>query len=293
QPLRRPRCDPCGNANTLANENKSSSYRRRATAGRSGRARPGLLSWPPEVAPMHSILITGAASGIGAGLAAELAAAGHHVIVSDLDREAAGAVAGRIRAAGGSAEAAALDVTSDASIASALAAVSRPVEVLINNAGLQHVAPLEEFPPQKWDFLVQVMLVGVARLTRAVLPGMRERGFGRIVNIGSIHALVASPYKSAYVAAKHGLIGFSKVIALETADADITINTVCPSYVRTPLVDRQIADQARTRGIPESQVVDQVMLKPMPKGVFITFAELAGITAFLMSDTPRNITGHA
>ncbi|HLT43054.1 MAG TPA: SDR family oxidoreductase, partial [Luteimonas sp.] len=146
---------------------------------------------------------------------------------------------------------------------------------------------------EKWDFLVQVMLVGVARLTRAVLPGMRERGFGRIVNIGSIHSLVASPYKSAYVAAKHGLIGFSKVIALETADTDITVNTVCPTYVRTPLVERQIADQARTRGIPESQVVDQVMLKPMPKGVFITFAELAGITAFLMSDTARNITGHA
>lgn len=242
---------------------------------------------------MHSILITGAASGIGAGIAAELAAAGHHVIVSDLDRAAAETVAGRLRAAGGSAEAVALDVTSDASVAAALAAVSRPVEVLVNNAGLQHVAPLEEFPMQKWDFLVQVMLVGVARLTRAVLPGMRERGFGRIVNIGSIHALVASPYKSAYVAAKHGLVGFSKVIALETADADITINTVCPSYVRTPLVEKQIADQARTRGIPESEVVGQIMLKPMPKGVFIEMDELAGTTAFLISPAARNITGQA
>jgi len=238
------------------------------------------------------ILVTGAASGIGAGIAAELAAAGHHLVVTDVDRDAAEAVATDIRRHGGSAEALALDVTSDDSVAAALQAVSRPADVLVNNAGLQHVAPLEEFPMEKWDFLVQVMLVGVARLTRAVLPGMRERGFGRIVNIGSIHSLVASPYKSAYVAAKHGLLGFSKVIALETAGSDITINTICPTYVKTPLVDRQIADQARTRGIPESQVVTDVMLKPMPKGVFIGFDELAGITAFLLSPAARNITGH-
>ena len=238
------------------------------------------------------ILITGAGSGIGAGIATELAAAGHHLVVTDVNRDAADTVAAGIRSAGGSAEALVLDVTSDDSVAAALAAVSRPVDVLVNNAGLQHVAPLEEFPIAKWDFLVQVMLVGVARLTRAVLPGMRERGFGRIVNIGSIHSLVASPYKSAYVAAKHGLVGFSKVVALETADTDITINTLCPTYVKTPLVNKQIADQARTRGIPESQVVSDVMLKPMPKGVFIEYDELAGTTAFLMSHAARNITGH-
>ena len=238
------------------------------------------------------ILITGAGSGIGAGIATELAATGHHLVVTDVNREAADTVAAGIRSAGGSAEALVLDVTSDDSVAAALAAVSRPVDVLVNNAGLQHVAPLEEFPIAKWDFLVQVMLVGVARLTRAVLPAMRERGFGRIVNIGSIHSLVASPYKSAYVAAKHGLVGFSKVVALETADTDITINTLCPTYVKTPLVDKQIADQARTRGIPESQVVSDVMLKPMPKGVFIEYDELAGTTAFLMSHAARNITGH-
>ena len=238
------------------------------------------------------ILITGAGSGIGAGIAAGLAAAGHHLVVTDVNRDAAEGVATGIRDAGGSAEALVLDVTSDDSVSAALAAVSRPVDVLVNNAGLQHVAPLEEFPLDKWNFLVQVMLVGVARLTRAVLPGMRARGFGRIVNIGSIHSLVASPYKSAYVAAKHGLVGFSKVMALETADTDITINTICPTYVKTPLVDRQIADQARTRGIPESQVVSDVMLKPMPKGVFIEYDELAGTTAFLMSHAARNITGH-
>ncbi|MDR7100304.1 3-hydroxybutyrate dehydrogenase [Lysobacter niabensis] len=238
------------------------------------------------------ILITGAGSGIGAGIAAELARAGHHLVVTDVNRDAAEAVAQSLREAGGSAEARALDVTSDDSIAAALAALSHPVDVLVNNAGLQHVAPLEEFPMAKWEFLVDVMLVGVARLTRAVLPGMRARGFGRIVNIGSIHSLVASPYKSAYVAAKHGLLGFSKVVALETSDTDITINTICPTYVKTPLVDMQIADQARTRGIPESQVVAEVMLKPMPKGVFITFEELGGITAFLLSEHARNITGH-
>ena len=247
---------------------------------------------PTTPAASRCILITGAGSGIGAGIAAELAQAGHHLVITDVSLEAAQAVAQSLQSAGGSAQALALDVTSDDSVAAALAAVARPVDVLVNNAGLQHVAPLEEFPIAKWDFLVQVMLVGVARLTRAVLPGMRERGYGRIVNIGSIHSLVASPYKSAYVAAKHGLLGFSKVLALETADVDITINTICPTYVKTPLVDKQIADQARTRGIPEAQVISEVMLKPMPKGVFIGFDELAGITAFLISPPARNITGH-
>jgi 3-hydroxybutyrate dehydrogenase len=240
-----------------------------------------------------TILITGAASGIGAGLAHELARAGHHIIVSDLQLRDCQTVAEAIRVAGGSAEAVALDVTSDASVAAAFAALSRPVEVLINDAGLQQVAPLDEFALSKWDYLIQVMLIGAARVTRAVLPGMKERRFGRIVNIGSIHSIVASPNKSAYVAAKHGLIGLTRTIALETAGADITINTICPSYVRTPLVDKQIGDQARTRGIPEADVIKEIMLKPMPKGVFIGTDELAGITTFLMSPSARNITGQA
>jgi len=240
---------------------------------------------------MHHVLITGAGSGIGAGIAEQLAEAGRHIIASDLDLAAAQAVAERIRANGGSAEAIALDVTADASVHAALAQLRRGPDVLVNNAGLQHLAPLEEFPMARWDLLVQVMLTGVARLTAAVLPGMRERGFGRIVNIGSIHSLVASPYKSAYVAAKHGLVGFSKVMALETAGQDITINTLCPSYVKTPLVDRQIADQARTRGISEEEVVAKVMLAPMPKGRFIEYDELAGAIAFLASAAARNITG--
>jgi 3-hydroxybutyrate dehydrogenase len=149
----------------------------------------------------------------------------------------------------------------------------------------------EQVIRERWELLVSVMLTGPAMLTRAVLPGMRRRGFGRIVNVGSIHSLVASPYKSAYVAAKHGLIGFAKTIALETADTDITINTVCPSYVRTPLVDAQIAAQARAHGLPERQVIEEIMLKPMPKRAFVTIDELGGIVEFLASDVARNVTG--
>lgn len=239
------------------------------------------------------ILVTGAGSGIGAGIAGVLAQAGHSIIVTDLNPEAAATVARDITDCGGQAVARRLDVSDESSVDALLESLDAPVDVLINNAGLQHVSRLEDFPMDKWDQLIQVMLVGVARLTRALLPGMRERGFGRIVNIGSIHSLVASPYKSAYVAAKHGLIGFSKVIALETADSDITINTVCPTYVKTPLVEKQIADQARNHGISETEVVDTIMLKPMPKGVFISMEELGGICTFLISPAARNITGQA
>ncbi|MEA5444561.1 3-hydroxybutyrate dehydrogenase [Gammaproteobacteria bacterium AB-CW1] len=237
------------------------------------------------------VLITGAGSGIGAGIAHDLAARGDQITVSDLSLEAAEATARAIRDAGGKAEALAMDVASDESVNAALDQLSDPVEVLINNAGLQHVAALADFPMSKWDQLIQIMLVGAARVTRAVLPGMEARNFGRIINIGSIHSLVASPYKSAYVAAKHGLLGLSKVVALETAKSDITINTICPTYVKTPLVEQQIESQARSHGIPKSQVVDEIMLKPMPKGVFISFEELAGICHFLIGPAARNITG--
>jgi len=238
-----------------------------------------------------NILVTGAGSGIGAGIAHELTKAGHRVVVTDLDAAAAREVADEICAAGGSADAIALDVTSDASVEAMVKTLPRQVDVLVNNAGLQFVSRLEDFPIEKWALLVDVMLTGVARLTRALLPGMRERNFGRIVNTGSVHSLVASPFKSAYVAAKHGLLGFSKVMALETADADITINTICPAYVKTPLVEKQIADQARTHGISEGQVVNEIMLKPMPKRAFIGIDEIAGIVAFLISPAARNITG--
>ena len=155
------------------------------------------------------------------------------------------------------------------------------------------MAPLEDFDPERWALLVAVMLTGTAWVTRAFLPMMRRRNFGRIVNVGSIHTLVASPYKSAYVAAKHGLDGFAKTVALETGDTDITVNTVCPAYVRTPLVDAQIASQARAHGISEQQVIEQIMLKPMPKRAFVTIGELGALIEFLASDSARNITGQA
>ena len=164
---------------------------------------------------------------------------------------------------------------------------------MINNAGLQYVATLEEFPAEQWDLLVRVMLNGACNMTRALLPRMRTQGFGRIINIGSIHSLVASPFKSAYVAAKHGLLGFAKVVALETAQMDITINTVCPSYVRTPLVDKQIASQAKEHGISEDEVIQEIMLKPMPKGVFFRSRSSMGSSPFWLAMSPqRHRPGH-
>lgn len=239
----------------------------------------------------HRILITGAGSGIGKGLAEGLARAGHSILVTDLDGDAAGRVAAQIVESGGEASGFFLDVTDDESVDAAFAQFPHPADVLINNAGIQHVARLESFAQADWDRLVDVILSGACRMTRAVLPSMRETGWGRVVNIGSIHSLVASPFKSAYVAAKHGLLGFSRTIALETADTDITINTICPSYVRTPLVAKQIRLQAVEHQISEEEVISEIMLKPMPKGVFISVDELVGVAAFLVSPAARNITG--
>ena len=231
---------------------------------------------------VHSILITGAASGIGRALTQHFAALGHRVIACDLQRPDIDSPVRRL----------AFDVADAGQIERALALVADdPPAVLINNAGLQYVSPIEDYPPEKWQQLIAVMLTGAALLTRATLPAMRRKGFGRIVNIGSIHSLVASPYKSAYVAAKHGLVGFSKSVALETRDSDLTINTVCPSYVKTPLVDAQIGALAARHGLTQEQVIEEIMLKPMPKRQFIGLDELAGTVEFLLSATARNITG--
>lgn len=245
---------------------------------------------------MHkrSILITGAASGIGAGLAVHLAESGHRLVVTDLDRTGAAAVAHGIEAAGGRALAAGVDVADAAAVRALFSDPNTgPIDVLINNAGLQHVSRLEEFDPARWQLLINVMLVGAANTMRAALPGMRARGHGRIVNIGSIHSLIASPYKSAYVAAKHGLIGLAKTVALETADTDVTVNTICPAYVRTPLVDRQIAQQAVEHGLPAERVIGEIMLKPMPKKAFVTIAEIAAAVEYFIGDNARNVTGQA
>ena len=237
------------------------------------------------------MFITGGGSGIGRGLADHYGAAGFTVAVSDLDGDAAEAVAAQIRADGGRATAHRVDVADAASVAIALDSLSQPVTLLANAAGLQYVSPLESFPIERFRLLIDVMLTGAAIMSAAVLPGMRAQGHGRIVHLGSIHSLVASPYKSAYVAAKHGLVGLARTLALETADTDITVNVVCPAYVRTPLVDNQILDQARERGITPDDVVSRVMLKPMPKGRFIEMDEIAGTIDFLASDAARNITG--
>jgi 3-hydroxybutyrate dehydrogenase len=240
----------------------------------------------------RTILITGAGGGLGRGMSLYLAQRGQTIFAGDLSLDAARETAELVKAAGGQAQAIALDVSSQSSIAQLLESIGdRPIDVLVNNAGLQFVSGIEEFPLEKWNLLLNVMLNGPFLLTQALLPGMRRRGFGRLIHIGSIHSLVASPYKSAYTAAKHALLGFSKVLALETANTDITSNTICPAYVRTPLVDAQIAAQARTRGISEDEVIAQVMLAPMPKQAFITVEEVAAAVEFLMSPLARNITG--
>jgi 3-hydroxybutyrate dehydrogenase len=241
----------------------------------------------------YTFLITGGGSGLGRDLCRYFAARGHSVLVTDIDADAARETVALL-GAGVPATAHRLDVTREDDIRDFAASLGdQPVHVLVNNAGLQHVARLEEFPPDRWSWLIDVMLKGPALLTRAVLPRMRAQGYGRIVNIGSIHSLVASPFKSAYVAAKHGLLGLTKTIALEAADADITVNTICPSYIRTPLVEAQIAAQAQTHGVPEEEVLRRIMLEPMPKKAFVTSEEVAGTIEFLISSAARNITGQA
>ena len=239
-------------------------------------------------------LVTGAGSGIGLGLGRHLGALGHEVWLSDVTWANVEPVAAELSRQGLAAHAVELDVTSATSIAAAVESLGEAgVDLLVNNAGLQHVDALEDFPVERWTLLVAVMLTGPAMVTRAVLPGMRRRNFGRIVNVGSIHSLVASPYKSAYVAAKHGLTGLTRTLALETADVDVTVNTICPSYVRTPLVDAQIAAQARAHGIPEQRVIDEIMLRPMPKRAFIGVDELGALVEYLASGAARNVTGQS
>jgi 3-hydroxybutyrate dehydrogenase len=241
----------------------------------------------------RTVLVTGAGSGLGRALCLDLEVMGHTVLATDMNFEAAAETVTQFSEPDRS-QAFCLDVASQESIDTFLEIMGdRAVDVLINNAGLQHVAPVESFPAEKWKQLIDVMVHGVFAMTQAVLPGMRGRGFGRIVNIGSIHSCVASPFKSAYIAAKHAVLGFSKVVALETADVDVTINTICPTYIRTPLVDAQINDLAMVHGIPEEEVIRKILLEPMPKKAFITTEEVSGTVQFLLGPSARNITGQA
>ena len=237
-------------------------------------------------------LVTGAAGGIGLATARALAAAGARVTLADIDAERGQAEAAQITGA----RFVAIDLAQPGGAARAAQetiAARGQLDILINNAGIQHVAPITEFPEAKWRLLIELMLTAPFLLTQAALPGMYARGWGRIVNVGSVHSLRASAYKSAYVAAKHGLLGLTRVTALEGAEHGVTCNCICPSYVRTALVEKQIADQARTHGIPESEVVEKVMVAEAPIHRLLEPAEVAEYIAFLCSDAAAGVTGSA
>ena len=230
----------------------------------------------------RTALVTGAGSGIGRACAVRLAAAGARVLVVDIDGEAAGQVAAAI---GGRA------VTADLSGAAAAEALPAEVDVLVNNAGLQFVAAVQDFPPERFAYLQQVMVQAPFRLIRRVLPHMYDQGWGRIVNISSVHGLIASPFKSAYVTAKHGMEGLSKTVALEAAPHGVTSNCVNPAFVRTPLVDKQVADQAAAHGIPESEVIEKIMLERAAIKRLIAPEQVAELVAYLCTPAAEFITG--
>lgn len=234
------------------------------------------------------VLVTGGGSGIGRAIAELFAGEGAHVIVHDLRPEAravAEAIGGTFVAADLADQAAVRQLAADA-----LAARGR-VDLLVNNAGFQHIAPVDEFPEEVWNRMLQVLLTAPFQLTKYLLPGMKQRGWGRIINIASIHGLVASPFKSAYITAKHGLIGLTRTTSLEVAEHGITVNAICPAYVRTPLVEAQIADQARTRGISVDDVLARVMLEPAAIKRLIEPDEVAQLALFLASAHAGAITG--
>ncbi|GMQ90035.1 MAG: 3-hydroxybutyrate dehydrogenase [Gammaproteobacteria bacterium] len=235
-------------------------------------------------------LVTGAGSGIGKAVAAAFANEGAHVLVNDL-AEAGRAVAeeidGTFLQADLSARAAVVDLARQA------LRLRGRVDILVNNAGFQHVAPIEEFPEDTWVKMIQVMLIAAFQLTQQLVPQMKENRWGRIINMSSLHGVVASPYKSAYVAAKHGIIGLTKTVALELGEFGITVNAICPAYVRTPIVDKQIKAQAATHGISEDEVIEKIMLEPAAIKRMIEPREVAGLALFLASGKASAITGAA
>ena len=243
-------------------------------------------------------VVTGSTSGIGLGIARALAAEGASVMLNGFG-DADGIEHLRkdlARTSGVTVSFMAADMSQPAQIeelARRAEAELGPVDILVNNAGIQHVSPIEDFPVARWDAIVAVNLSAVFHLTRAVIGGMKARRWGRIVNIASAHGLIASPFKGAYVAAKHGVVGFTKVTALEGAEHGVTANAVCPGYVWTPLVEKQIEDQARAHGIAREQVIRDVLLAQQPNKRFATVEELGAVTAFLCSEAAASITGTA
>jgi 3-hydroxybutyrate dehydrogenase len=232
----------------------------------------------------RTALVTGGGSGIGRACAERLAACGAKVVVLDRDEGSAAEVA---EAVGGT------PVVADLSDPGVVDGLGVDADILVNNAGLQHVAAVEDFDPERFALIHRVLLEAPFRLARVLLPRMYDRGWGRIVNISSVHGHRASPYKAAYVSAKHGLEGLSKTIALEAAGTGVTSNTVCPGYVRTPLVENQIADQARTHGIAEDEVLDDVLLARTPVKRLVEPDEVAACVAYLCGPGTDSVTGSA
>jgi 3-hydroxybutyrate dehydrogenase len=242
-----------------------------------------------------SAIVTGSTSGIGLGIAQALAGSGANVMLNGfgdpdaIEQTRQGLAAeNNVKVLYSSA-----NIADPAAIAEMIAFADRELggtDILVNNAGIQYVAPIEEFPIEKWDAILAINLSGAFHATRLAVPGMKEKNWGRIINIASAHALVASPFKSAYVSAKHGIAGLTKTVALEVAEHGITANAICPGYVMTPLVEKQIPDQARARGITEQEVIRDVLLAAQPTKRFVTVEELGGLAVFLCSDHAKSIT---
>jgi 3-hydroxybutyrate dehydrogenase len=244
----------------------------------------------------RTALITGSTSGIGLGYAQALAGAGAAVMINGFGPvdEIAANVAELGALNGGKAVHHGADVTKAAEIRAMVASCTEQLgapDILINNAGIQHVAPIDEFPDDKWDAILAIILSSAFHATKAALPGMKAKGWGRIINTGSMHSLVASPYKSAYNAAKHGVAGLTKTVALEVATQGITVNCICPGYVWTKLVENQIPDTMKARGLTYDQVIDQVLLDKQPQKQFVQVDQLAALALFLCSDAASAITG--
>ena len=241
-------------------------------------------------------LVTGSTSGIGLGIATRLAAEGANLVLNGFgEREEIERISTHLETEfGANVVYDGADMTRPAEITAMLGkAIARfgAVDVLVNNAGIQHVAPVDEFPPDKWDAIIAINLSSAFHTVRAALPAMKAKRWGRVVNIASAHALVASPFKSAYVAAKHGIAGLTKTVALEVAEHGITVNAVCPGYVLTPLVEKQIPDTAKARGITQEAVKRDVLLAAQPTKKFVDVEEIAGLVAFLCSKQAASITG--
>lgn len=246
----------------------------------------------------RAILVTGSTSGIGHAIAKKFAAIGYDVALNSFESEseASAGVDEVRRYASARVEFFSADLADPDQSAALVGRVSKAfgrLDVLVNNAGVQKVAPIEDFPPADWDRIRAISLDSAFHTIRAALPGMAERGWGRIINVASAHGLRASPFKSAYVATKHGVVGLTKTVALEAAEKGVTVNAICPGYVWTPLVARQVADQAKVHGISEDEVVRTVMLAPQPTRQFVQPEEIAELAAYLCTDFARSITGSA